>query len=318
MSNQTLVIVTRWVLAGLLALVLFLALLQPMAGVIGFVALVLGYNLAITFSSRLHTAMLENKAKRRARLQQLLDKRQQKRTTVPPAAFSPSHYLVSSTMDPPICRLVDKESFVVGRDAGCDLRIPDSSISGQHCRITYGAHSRQYYVEDLRSSMGTFVGTKRLEANSPEKLFDEAEIFISNVRFTFTRSAGSMQPSGGAQQEPIPGQVPGGEYTTPDGAGLMLTISISHGDSTQVRTAVVNAGYVIGRGAQCALMLPGDPYVGRRHAALSVRDGVVHVTDLESRNGTFLGERRLPAGQPTPITNGDMLRIGRHYIQITY
>lgn len=315
MSNHTLVIVTRWVLAGLLVLVLFLAWLQPLAGVIGFVALVLGYNLVLTFSSRLHTAMLENKAKRKARLHELLNKRQQKRTTVPPAAFSPSHYLVSSTMDPPICRLVDKESFVVGRDAGCDLRIPDSSVSGQHCRITYGAHSRQYYVEDLRSSMGTFVGTKRLEANAPEKLFDEAEIFISNVRFTFTRSAGSMQQSAVSQ---IPGELLSHAFTTPEGAGLMLTLSISHEENTQVRTAVVNSGYVIGRGAQCALLLPGDPYVGRRHAALSVRDGVVHVTDLESRNGTYLGERRLPAGQPTPITNGDMLRIGRHYIQITY
>lgn len=315
MSNSTMVVVTRWVLIGMLALVLFLAVLQPMAGVIGLVALILGYNLVITLSPRLHEALKENKDQRKRRVKEMLTKRKQTHSNTGPAAFSPTHYLVCSTIDPPIRRLVDKESFVVGRDAGCDLRIPgEGSVSGQHCRITYAAHSREYYVEDLRSSLGTFVGTKRLEANSPEKLFDEAEIFISNLRFTFTRTVGGG-PSGGAGR--YGGPIKEGE-TQGEDPGLMLTLCISHEGNTQTRTVVITSGYTIGRGAQCSLMLQGDAFVGRRHASLSVRDGIVYLTDHQSQNGSFVREQRILANEPTPVSSGEVVRIGRHNIQVTY
>jgi pSer/pThr/pTyr-binding forkhead associated (FHA) protein len=320
LTNKTLVSISRLVLLFGLAMVVFLWVLRPVAGIISLVAVLLAYNLAITLSPRLHGALAENKERRKKMLQSLMHTKKDKTVTTGPASFMPTHYLVSSSLDPPICRLVDKESFVVGRDAGCDLRIAgDGSVSGQHCRITYGAHSRQYYVEDLRSSLGTFVGTKRLEANAPEKLMDEAEIFISSLRFTFTRTplvgaSGQGAYGGGAG---MAGQVVDG-FTRPEQAGMMLTLSVSHGDATHTRTAVVSSGYTIGRSAQCALVLSDDPYVGRRHAMLSVQDGQVSVQDLNAQNGTYVGETRIPPGQTVPLANGDMLRVGRHYIQVNY
>ena len=62
-----------------------------------------------------------------------------------------------------------------------------STISGEHCRITYRKHSRTYYIEDLHSLNGTYLGAKRLEPNTPEKLLDNAEISIGRIRFCFVR-----------------------------------------------------------------------------------------------------------------------------------
>jgi pSer/pThr/pTyr-binding forkhead associated (FHA) protein len=320
LTNKTRVAISRWMLLFGLVMVVFLWVLRPVAGIISLAVVLLAYNLAITLSPKLHEALTENKARRKEKLQSLMRTKRDKTETTGPSSFTPTHYLLSSSLDPPICRLVDKESFVVGRDVGCDLRIAgDGSVSGQHCRITFGSHSRQYYVEDLRSSLGTYVGTKRLEANAPEKLMDEAEIFISNLRFTFTRTPliGATGKGGYTGGAGMGGQVVDG-LTRPEQAGMMLTLSISHDGTTQTRTEVISGSYTIGRSAQCKLVLSGDPYVGRRHAMILVQDGQVSVQDLNAQNGTYVGETRIPSGQTAPVANGDMLRIGHHYIQVNY
>lgn len=65
---------------------------------------------------------------------------------------------------------------------------------------------------------------------------------------------------------------------------------------------------VVGRDAKAGLVLD-DARVSRRHA-LIVRDGAnVTVTDLASRNGTFLNGRRLGAAAEA-LTAGDVLKVG--------
>ncbi|MBQ2930620.1 MAG: FHA domain-containing protein [Clostridia bacterium] len=85
---------------------------------------------------------------------------------------------------------IDKEIFVIGTKKSCQCVLGDrqaSTISGEHCRITYRKHSRTYYIEDLHSLNGTYLGAKRLEPNTPEKLLDNAEISIGHIRFCFVR-----------------------------------------------------------------------------------------------------------------------------------
>lgn len=52
------------------------------------------------------------------------------------------------------------------------------------------------------------------------------------------------------------------------------------------------------------------PTVSRNHACLEQRNGVYHVTDLGSRNGTTLNGRRLQPNVPHAMTTGAVLRIG--------
>lgn len=53
-----------------------------------------------------------------------------------------------------------------------------------------------------------------------------------------------------------------------------------------------------------------DPMMSRRHALLTVTGEGATVTDLESRNGTWLDGQRLPQHEATPLEPGAMLGIG--------
>jgi len=65
---------------------------------------------------------------------------------------------------------------------------------------------------------------------------------------------------------------------------------------------------VLGRdpAAQVLVDVPG---VSRRHARVVVTGTEAVVEDLESKNGTFVGDRRVE--RPTPLADRDQLRLGR-------
>ena len=51
-----------------------------------------------------------------------------------------------------------------------------------------------------------------------------------------------------------------------------------------------------------------DPEVSRRHARFESRNGVVFVSDLASRNGSFLNGRRI--AEPVAVRSGDAIDVG--------
>jgi serine phosphatase RsbU (regulator of sigma subunit) len=73
--------------------------------------------------------------------------------------------------------------------------------------------------------------------------------------------------------------------------------------------ATVEEGLVIGRSSQADVQLT-DQTISRRHCHLSVRAGTWLITDLGSRHGTYLNGITLAAEQPSPIHDGDMVRLG--------
>ena len=72
---------------------------------------------------------------------------------------------------------------------------------------------------------------------------------------------------------------------------------------------------LIGRDAASDLTLP-DPnrMVSKQHALVERQEEAWSVTDLGSKNLTFLNERRLIPNQPVPIHDGDRLGIGDYSI----
>src|SRR5262245_3390945 len=64
---------------------------------------------------------------------------------------------------------------------------------------------------------------------------------------------------------------------------------------------------VLGRSTQCDLLVD-HPSVSRRHAELSVDAAAVRVTDLTSRNGTFIGDDRLVGAAEVSV--GRRVRFG--------
>ncbi len=54
-----------------------------------------------------------------------------------------------------------------------------------------------------------------------------------------------------------------------------------------------------------------DGYVSRRHAMVRIKDGLVTVEDLGGDNGTLIQNRRIPPTKPFPLTEGQLLRVGK-------
>jgi DNA-binding winged helix-turn-helix (wHTH) protein len=52
-----------------------------------------------------------------------------------------------------------------------------------------------------------------------------------------------------------------------------------------------------------------SPTVSRRHARIVIEGGTALLEDLGSKNGTFVGEKRVAA--PVPLVDGDVFRVGR-------
>jgi DNA-binding winged helix-turn-helix (wHTH) protein len=68
---------------------------------------------------------------------------------------------------------------------------------------------------------------------------------------------------------------------------------------------------LLGRSAQASVRIEA-PGVSRRHALVVVGDDGAMIEDLASKNGTFVGER--PVEAPTPLYDGDQVRLGRQLL----
>ncbi|MEO7993698.1 MAG: FHA domain-containing protein, partial [bacterium] len=86
---------------------------------------------------------------------------------------------------------------------------------------------------------------------------------------------------------------------------VTIALIVSAGESHVVR----QTPYLIGRD-QGDLRFPEDLQLSRLHAALIYRDHQLYVRDLESRNGSYLDDRRLPPNEDIPVMENEKLRVG--------
>lgn len=102
--------------------------------------------------------------------------------------FKPDHMLICLDSGNEAQYLIDSADFVIGRGYDCNLVLNrGNTIGTRHCRILFRRYSHAYYIEDLRSLNGTYLGTKRLEPFKQEKLLDGMELSISHYRYQFVR-----------------------------------------------------------------------------------------------------------------------------------
>lgn len=66
--------------------------------------------------------------------------------------------------------------------------------------------------------------------------------------------------------------------------------------------------FIIGRG-EGAHLRPASDMVSRKHCGIKVQDGKVIVSDLGSRNGSFVNDQQLTKAHVAK--SGDMIRVGR-------
>lgn len=124
--------------------------------------------------------------------------------------------------------------------------------------------------------------------------------------------AGRLDPAPPSYAPPAAQPTPMRQTLAP--AYLMIT-------TTGVKLALPNSGQAsVGRGDSVSNFFPDvdlGPYgaidngVGRRHLRLFVQQGRVYAEDQDSTNGSKINGQPLPARQPRPLNNGDLVTLGK-------
>jgi pSer/pThr/pTyr-binding forkhead associated (FHA) protein len=178
---------------------------------------------------------------------------------------------------------------VIGR-AEADLLIQhDPGVSGQHAelvRLDSGGRLR-WWLQDLQSRNGTFARC----AEAP--LEHEQEFLIGARRFRFEIAAAGAAESPAA---PNRNTTQGWQALTPaDLSRLVPAIVELSSTGPGTRTPLAAAEHWIGSDRACAIVVSGDPFVGRKHAKiLRTPQGRWRIEDGPSRNGTWLRIRKVP------------------------
>ena len=75
--------------------------------------------------------------------------------------------------------------ITIGRDPNCDFPVLDEAISAHHARISY--HHSQWWLEDLSSTNGTFIGKSKVSV--PTVLITSDQFKCGNTLFTVEMDA---------------------------------------------------------------------------------------------------------------------------------
>lgn len=97
---------------------------------------------------------------------------------------------------------------------------------------------------------------------------------------------------------------------------MKVTLKVMAGSHAGTEIAVSSDKFLIGRSDSCNLR-PKSESVSRKHCIIVLRDNKVLVQDLNSRNGTFVNEKRLPPDKAKVLASGDKLRVGKLEFEVT-
>jgi cytochrome P450/NADPH-cytochrome P450 reductase len=160
---------------------------------------------------------------------------------------------------------------LIGRDPQCDIVITDARVSWRHAVL--GLENGRWVLADNGSTNGIYAGYRRVDRI---EISGECLIRLGHPADgpTLTCTAGRADP----------GRAAGGPGAGPPPA-RMLRIGRAPDNDVVVR----------------------DPGVSQYHAELRHEADGYRIVDLDSRNGTFVNERRITAAV---VSEGDLVGVG--------
>lgn len=100
-----------------------------------------------------------------------------------------------------------------------------------------------------------------------------------------------------------------------DAESTLALLRIEFPDGTEEVVPIHQSPFTIGRAVDSDVQLT-DHKVSRRHARLLFEDEHVHLIDLKSSNGTFVGQTRLTPNEPYAISFDEVFRIGPYALRL--
>ena len=76
---------------------------------------------------------------------------------------------------------LDKKTLFIGRSATNDIQIKDLTVSRKHLKIYTGGEMKLFFIEDLRSTNGTFIGDNPIEPGEAFQVDENDTITIGNT-----------------------------------------------------------------------------------------------------------------------------------------
>lgn len=214
-----------------------------------------------------------------------------------------------SKHDPALASAVltlDAPRVLLGRGEGCDVRLPDPSVSHRHASIRQ--RGSDYVMVDEGSTNGTRIGPVALTPHAVHTLRPREIVRVGKMWLEL--SIGSELPTRGA---PLLAKEIALELVTrsleKDGDDGRPRIRVEEGASAGTDVVVPRGeSVVIGRSREATFSID-EPEASRRHVEIKQRGDVLVVKDLGSKAGTLLGER--PVGATDVVwRRGEPLRIG--------
>jgi pSer/pThr/pTyr-binding forkhead associated (FHA) protein len=201
----------------------------------------------------------------------------------------------------------DAPRVVLGRGQGCDVRLPDPSVSQRHASIRQ--RGTDYVLVDEGSTNGTFVGPVRLSPQAPRVLRTNDYIRLGRIwlEVRIEQALPTVNPQ--ATTREIALALVAGAFAA-QGQTLSPRALVTEGPDKgrDLPLSEFEHPYVVGRAPEVDLSL-GDNDTSRRHLELVRRGAQVLVKDLGSKNGTRLDGKPIPANHELAWPPGSKLGL---------
>jgi pSer/pThr/pTyr-binding forkhead associated (FHA) protein/ribosomal protein L40E len=188
------------------------------------------------------------------------------------------------------------QEHIAGRTEGPLLFQEDPYLSPRHANFYY--KDNKLYVRDETSQNGIYL---RIRAPGPLRSGDTFLVGeqVLRVETTPPETAGLGPDDEGTYV-----------FASPRRASKMRLVQLLRGGDVGLIFRAVGDQVTLGREGN-DINFPDDPFISGRHAQVSFTDAGLVLTDLGSKNGTFLR-----ISQDTPLSHGDYVFMGQQLLRV--
>jgi pSer/pThr/pTyr-binding forkhead associated (FHA) protein len=204
--------------------------------------------------------------------------------------------------------------IVIGRGSSCDVRLPDGSVSFRHASLR--SQGAEFVLVDEGSKNGTFVGGVRVASRTSRIVRSGDRVRIGRVWLELRLDqTPATRDLAAATRDLALALVAQAMRRAGEDATTNVKVVEGRDQGVRLSLSTEDHGYVVGRAAECDLPL-SDSDVSRQHVEVRRRGGAVTVRDLGTKNGSWLGDARLPSGGQALWRSVQMLRVGHTVLSL--
>lgn len=214
---------------------------------------------------------------------------------------------------------LNKSLIQIGRSQDCDLILTGDQVSRVHALIKKEDHD--FWLED-KSSLGTFLNKNKISNKTKLKIADKIQIMdweLSLQKDSELAIAADQTRKTEIQEltQSLLHQTDLNPISFSD-TGQTVTkffplLLITQPDGKTSRVIMKKKKLIVGKSENCDLQL-SDSFVSSQHLSITSTDRGFLVADLESTNGTWVGDAKI---KEIYLKDGEKIKIGKTQILVS-